>query len=360
MAEIDNQISRFQREDGYGAPAAAFYNVINGFNREQGGHLVRSNLSKSGIAFFTRPQMNLSDANINQARRLHFLKNDNPNSTASAIRAMLDPEITQLEIGQRREFIAYGCDEQQAFIPMLSNALESLNGWPDYVNETYVSEEGVAKEVHGWVDSRADYNGQFDLTATFVNMQGNPITAMLAPWVEYPTRIKANDGMTQYPHFMINKVIDYSTRIYYFTMDETDTYITGIAMIGGGWPQLGVQGSSFNYDREQIHSQENNQITVPFKCFGCRYNDPYSIRAFNQTVEYFNPDMRAERRLEGAMVKLNALEKIAFNYKGYPYINDGIGDDGTHELEWWVSSDQYNEFSNEFNIPKYNEGVTNV
>ena len=324
-------------KSGYGKASTATLNVLRGTNHRGTGNVAPANVDNQGITFFTKPDLNLSYDNVRAARRLQFLTeslHDGSESMGDAIRCMLSPYIADIH-GKVAE--PYGrssiVDDRMAFIPLLTNCLTSLSGWPDFVLDSFTSAEGLRKESVIWADSIADNYTPFDLTANFQNIEGDPITALFAVWLEYAARV-AEGTMNPYPYNIIENTVDYQTRIYRIILDPTRTFVRKIADIGVGYPTALPLGAHFNFSAENITDQEANMISIRFNCVGVRYNDPLTIYSFNRTVSDFNTDMRDGLR-ETTMVKLSAEERLLFNYRGYPRISE------LNELEWWVTKDEY-------------------
>lgn len=334
---------------GYGRASIATLNILRGINHRGAGNIVPANTDEQGFTFFTKPNLNLSYDNVNAVRRLSFLAEGGSKSLGSAIRCTLSPLVENMtglhkgwspsEMAKRdpKEERSLIVDDRNAFIPLLSNTLLSLSGWPDFVVEAFNSKEGLRKESVSWVDSIADNYSNFDLTANFQNLEGDPITVLFSVWMEYAARV-AEGSMYPYPQMVIENEIDYQTRIYRLILDPTRTFVRKIADVGIAFPSANSNGAAFNYDSESMYNEESKQISVRFTCNGVRYNDPISIVNFNRTVGTFNSSMRDSVR-EDKMRKLSPTDKLMFNYMGYPRINE------INELEWWVTVDDYNSIT---------------
>lgn len=330
---------------GYGRTSLAALNVLRGINHRGSGNIVPANTDEQGFTFFTKPNLNLSYDNVNAVRRLSFLAQGGSNSMGTAIRCMLSPlvvDTTKLHPGwtmsnmperDKKDQRSSVIDDRYAFIPLLSNTLLSLSGWPDFVVESFNSKEGLMKETVSWIDSLPDNYTQFDLTANFQNMDGDPVINLIAVWMEYASRVACGE-MNPYPQMIVENEIDYQTRIYRIILDPTRTYVRKIADVGVAYPSAVPNGSSFNMDSDSMFNEENKQVSVRFTCTGVRYNDPITIVNFNRTVATFNPIMHDATRAD-AMVKIEGAEKRLFNYMGYPWISEG------NELEWWVPKNDY-------------------
>jgi len=344
-------------EGGYGKTSSAIINMLHGINHRGAGNIVPASTDSPGFTFFTKPNLNLSYDNVVGSRRLSYLLSDDSRSMATAIRCMLSPLVgnsmlrtlqkavetrdgtwnmslvNDMTEGRKRLPRSDIIDDRMPFIPMLSNSLLNLSGWPDFQIDVYSSKEGLRKEVVSWVDSIGDIYTSFDLNATFRSMEGDPITTLFATWMEYATRV-AEGTMVPYANMIIENEIDYQTRIYRFVMDPTRTYIRRTADCGIAYPTAVPTGSIYDYNSDSMRPEASKEISVRFTCSGMRYNDPITVYNFNTLVGIFNPLMRDTHR-EAMMVKLSASEKRMFNYRGYPRISPD------NELEWWVMTEDY-------------------
>lgn len=177
-------------------------------------------------------------------------------------------------------------------------------------------------------DVAKDY-GTFDMSASFRNLIGDPITLLFNTWRLYMARVY--DGtLMPHPESIVEHEIDYQTAIYRLVLDPSRRFVQKVARTIA-FPTGVNLGSAFNYSSDSVYNQENNsQINIQFRCIGVEYNDPILIHEFNHIVALFNPAMKDENR-KTAMVKVDHMALNFFNYYGYPYI-----DINTFELQWWV------------------------
>jgi hypothetical protein len=243
---------------------------------------------------------------------------------------MLDP------IGSRiREPAGKGLiDNRQAFLPLLSNSLVSMSGWPDLVANAYSSPEGMAKETWMMNDSIVKVNGRFDLNCSFQNMLGDPITLLFQAWLTYMGAVYLGT-MSPYIISLIENEIDYMTRVYRFVLDYSGRFIQKWACCGVAMPTSLNIGSSFDMDRANPFSTSVDQVSMSFACIGAEYNDPVILDDFNKTVITQNARMADGARQED-YVKIPRDERNLFNYNGYPRVNLK-----NNELEWWIDKDIY-------------------
>lgn len=331
------------RLSGYGSLTSAQSNNLRGLSFVKNALPIPANQDSYGLTFFTRPRLNLSYDNLKASRLLTPLMTDADDTIASAIRCMLDP-ISE------RDKPSKLVDPEQAFIPLLTNNLISMSGWPDFAVDTFTSQEGIYKEAFSIVDGTGFMYNTFDPTANFRNIQGDPITLLFMVWAHYSALVY-NGTMVPYYEAIIENEVDYNTRIYRLVLDRDNRYVQKIAACGAGFPMASPLGAAFNFSSDQQFNKENDQIGIPFRCMGAMYLDPILIDEFNETVQMFNPSMRHEGIDGGRVTKVDADNiplKNYLNHHVYPRINNS-----TMELEWYAKSDIYYKALNELSKRGY-------
>jgi hypothetical protein len=325
-----------------GSVGSAISQNIYGFNHMQTPSAIQSNKDYYGYTFFTRPDLNLAPSNLMSHRWMNPLLSKDKMSLQRMIRCTLDPELgSPAARGEKAGIDSPFVDPHQAFIPILSNTLLSISGWPDFTVPTYTSPAGVYKEATSWVDGMPDIYGVYDVTLNFRNIPGNPVIQLFYYWILYECLVYMGN-LVPNPDNNLNNRIDYNTRIYRLTMDETKRYVTGIYASGASFPTSVPLGALANYeaDRGPINNA-NDQISIPMRCIGFQAMDDVLIDDFNRTSYQFN-SVFAKKTASGSDVtrsgfhKLTADEKRYWNFFGYPQINEN-----TLELEWWVENDIY-------------------
>lgn len=305
------------------------------------------NKDVQGLTFFTRPDLNFSTDNLVSLRKFNPLLTENANSLQRIIRCYLDPD---LQSGQGRFYLGSNpnagagrtepiitttlVDQNQAFIPILTNTLISLSGWPDLEVPTYTSKAGFYGEEMFFADGIFDYNRKFSLTANFRNIAGDPINALFYYWCAYQSAVFEGTLVPKMDNLAAFR-IDYNTRIYQLIMDQSKTQVRGIAACGAAMPTVSPLGAKFNYDRDKPYNMASDEISMSFECVGAMYMDEILIREFNNTTVMFNPSMNGSK-IESTMTKIPITALGLFNNKGYPRINES-----TYELEWWVFKEDY-------------------
>jgi hypothetical protein len=337
MTTIDiKKLDLSSRRLGLGNFQASSYNVLHGLNTTTIPPLVPTNTDSQGMVFFTRPDMNLSYDNVILHRNLRFLADPREDSMGNYLRCLLNPDWHDIQNDKHRSSVI---NDKLAFIPIMSNLLLSMSEPPDFVADLYTSPSGFNKEEISFIESRPNIYNTYDLNLTFRNMEGDPITAFIAIWVEYATRVYEGT-MLPFPEKILNDERDYMTRCYRITLDRSGRYLQDIYACGGMFPYTIPYGAKMGYNKKDGYNSAANEIQIAFRCEGAMYNDPILLSEFNKTVVMFNPEMAVKKR--GSLIKLdgvlNNIElKKAFSSFCYPWLNET-----TMELEWWTEKSLYN------------------
>jgi hypothetical protein len=333
IPSLKDELNYLSRLSGLGARDETFNNEFYGINHRGFNSPIPMNTDGHGLVFFTRPRLNLSYDNLAMIRTLTPLLTSEEKSYQRAIRAYLDPEayFDTKYVNQVKTPLV---DRHNPFIPLLTNNILSLSGWPDNTLQSYTSTEGVMKEQWSMVDDSLRFLGTFDLQATFRNIAGDPITLLFQTWLTYMSAVYLGTIMP-YPDMIVENEIDYQTRIYRLVLDPSKRYVQKIAACAAAYPTATSLGTSFNFSKDDVYQTDSKQISIPLRCIGAEYQDPILIREFNTIVQLFNPNMRDDKR-DTEMVRLKPREFNFFNHYGYPLINPLDS-----ELEWWVFKKDY-------------------
>lgn len=352
--EAENERGRDNRRridimSGRGDTDSAITNTFMGFNHRIAPTAIPKNRERAGYVFFTRPDLNLSRANVQESPRMLHMAENGYSSAERAILGILDPMCPYTMAvegvgGLGMDFHPQvPFDNKQAFIPLFTNRITTLSGFPDNTLDVYTSEEGLKREQWSMIDSHYAVNYTFTLNATFQNLDGDVTTQLITTWLEAMSNYY--DG-TFWPRTrnVIQREKNYETRIYRLIMDPTLTYVTKIGAALAAFPVNDNLGAIMNYDAQTPMIDANDQINVQFHCQGAAYLDPRLIEEFNEVVRTFNPDMvEAENNIglftpRGDLRRVSKSEIQYFNWYGYPQI-----DRNTKELLWFVYEDQYQE-----------------
>lgn len=334
--DLTKTIEASYKSNGFGGFNASTLYTLRGINAAGGPLPLPPNTDNQGLVFFTKPELNLSYDNIISIRRLSFLADPRPDSIGNYIRCLLSPTGYDPDGDRHRSAII---DDKCAFMP-ISNLLVSLSAPQDISANTYTSPEGYTKEQVSWVDDKPGVWSAYNLDATFANIEGDLMGAILSTWVEYQQRT-CDGSMYPFTRNAVENRIDAQTRIYRLIMDRSGKFVQNIYAPIAAYPTDDAIGAKFGYALGEHLNQANKEIRTSFRCIGAIYNDPLLVHHFNKVVIKFNPNM-ADRLRGSTMVKVSdtvkrdVTLKRLFNCRMYPRIAD------TMELEWYVDKTEYN------------------
>lgn len=323
----------------YGSPMGSKAKIIA--NNLRGIHIgsagtpqIAPNLDRQGYVFFTRPQLNLSFRNCLRVRQMYNLLSKDPNSMQTYIRNTLDPKLHITEEDISRSTLV---DHELPFIPILTNSIMSMSGWPDQVVPTFSSTEGMRKEVHTMVDGVMDYFQEFDIDVEFANIQDEPILQMFYIWEKYMTLV-FEGVLNPYMEYIREKELDYNTRIYRIVTDKTDTYVSKMAATGASIPISLPNGKFADYQDNDIFSTSSKTLNIRFRCNGAIYHDDILMQEFNETIAIFNKSVASildgggNPATDSRFFKVPSEFRHLFTHMAFPYINlDNL------ELCWLVN-----------------------
>ncbi len=362
-----------------GSRSLAISNNLFGINFRQTPNAVPMNKDSYGFTFFTRPQLNLTASNIRNFRGFSTLLTREPISMQRYTRMMLDPRLWHANGGRENELDPAGpsdnlycpfVDPENIFIPVLTNNLLSVSGFPDLTVPTFTSSKGVYNEEYSLADGTAKYYEVFDLDCTFRNTKGSPIIYMMYAWEMYTTLV-FEGVLDPYPDFLFENEVDYDTRIYRIILDETKRFVTYIAATGASFPVSNPISGLFDYSLDTPYNLQNKEITIRFKSMGLTFLEDILIYEFCKAQTIFNPAMRQLlmsdyeltlppiTRSEEDATFVGTNDKVSLirlplwalndmngsgvsspfygmNGRAYPWINPT-----NYELEWWVTAETF-------------------
>lgn len=331
---LNDFINQIIKNTGLSPRDRAVHDTFRGLNITGRNNAVPLNTENHGYTFFTRPYLNLSESNCMVDRRLQMLLNPNPWSIERRVRAYLDPEQHK----DKGLDWCPGVDPLNPFIPLLSNNLISLTGWEDFTLNLSTTTPGVYRDAMAYVDDVPYQYGTYDLQMTTRNIDGDPITWMMA-MMEIYMGLNREGRIMPYPELVMLNEYDANIRIYRLVMDATKTYVQRVAAPGAALAMNAPTGQGLNFTgdgAESPYQTVSDQLNFSWRCMGLTIYDYILIYEFNELVQEFNPAMRDDQRGQ-ATIKLKPNEKDWFNFEAYPYINV----EAHNELEWHVLRSEY-------------------
>lgn len=346
--------NRIRLTVGMGLAAQRLTNPLMGFNHRMASNPVPINREYGGLTFITRPDFNLDFDNIANSRRLSNMAAQPRSSLDYSILASLDPDFElgfsdsgRNSDGRRKNRLGtpflpeIPFDNLQAFIPLLSTQLVSLNGIPDESVDVWTSQEGLMREQWGMVDSTHEVNNAYGASSTFNNPYGDPVMKMMSIWLEYMSGVKRGQFKPKIRN-SIQRRMDYWSRVYGLRYDALGN-ISRFWTICAALPTNNNSGAMTSVDNSKPQLNDDTQVNINWQCIGARTNDPLYMEMFNRTVAMFNPDMTPDPRSStftpmggDSLVPIPAELLPLFNYYGYPYI-DSI----RRRITWYVYQADY-------------------
>lgn len=280
-----------------------------------------------GYTFFSRPHLNLSSKNLVHLREFYPLLYSSDTSIGMYIRQMLDTEYSYNAGGTGGVHDCPFINTRCAFNVLLSNALKSIQGFPDPDLTTEATAGGFFSEQQTNVIGFNRLSKGQDLTLEFRDYPGGPVLAMHDYWCKYMGNI-ADGSMVQYTDDIENNLMGYTVSIYRFITDHTGRVITRWAKCTGCFPKMQPIGAVYNVSEAEKVITANKTFTVPYFCHHFGYNDPVIIKEFNELSARYCPGVRTliDDILDGNVTtdegsRGRILEPTLTNsHSGIPYI----------------------------------------
>lgn len=322
-----------------GSKHSSLIKQISGFDFI-GNSIYMPNVENAGLTFFTRPRLNLSTSSIRNDRVLSLLDSLDPNDVSFAIRCLLDTEFCNRHDIQSIIEKSPLINSYNPFIPILTNNLKTISGWPDVNLETETTEGGYHSESIVYPKGSDDLNRTYNLSATFSDVQGSFILFLFFTWYRY-LYLASKGVVSQYPKDIENRRLGFTCSIYRFVLDTSRQFITKWAKATGTFITSVPIGAYFNYDKSNQIMLEGNNLSIPFVVSGkIEYMDAIILQEFNKLVKRFCKNIDNvylyDKNDKSSYVKASSVDELLdFNHHCLPYINT---EDGTNELEWRYSS----------------------
>lgn len=321
-------LNNIRRSGGMASLTAANSSNLYGINHRAIPQATSRNLDHQGFTFFTRPDLRLSYDNLIQDRNMSLMLNEEIESIWRFVRATLSPR--ESDTYYPSSFV----DKNNPFIPILTNNLESISGWPEVAVDPWTSDAGAYNEQTSQADGFANDYSASDLTATFRNQVQDPINRLFHVWTRYSMLV--HEGvMDPYMFNIVLNVIDYNTRIYRIVTDPSKQYIQHISACGAAFPLNSNIAAKFDYSRELPYNDENDKVSIQFRIIGKMYDDPILFKEFNDLVIAYNENMHDDKRSKHYK-RIPSEHLKNFNCLGLPHINLNNG-----RLDWYVTNQEY-------------------
>jgi len=352
--KVKYDLDSLLRVTGNGLAQKATSASLNGLRCESRRLITKGPDSNHGLVFMTRPQINLSTANIAGVNELYPLLNETWQSIGAWVRGTLDPRWAihgDREDRENRynESLFYDdnykydpklrhtlADPYSAFINIVTNNVIGISGFPDVQYPSFASQPGRLGQTFQIIDGVNNLNQPIELTITLRDMVGDPIYHLFRILSLYSS--KCYEGtLSRYPDFILEDCIDYNVRLFRIRLSGADRKVSSIASTYPGFVQGVASGSKYDYNLQEPYT-EARDISYRFNFSGAVYEDPLLIADFNGLVVDANPFMR-DNKISRYMRKLTTSELSLFSYeKLYPYI-----DINTLSFDWYIQRTKYED-----------------
>lgn len=346
---ITKRLRGVTREQGLGTYKGQAYDLFNGLNYRANGLMMPGATDQTGLTFITRPELNLTRANITHDRELTPMLSANELTVQRGIRALLDPWAAHNGYGSKL------INDRLPFMTVLTNTLVSLSGWPDNAQPDYVEPEGIMGETIAVSDGNYRNRGASDLTLTFTNVEGG-IIPILFHYIGLYKENVFHKKMFPYPWNVMENRLDYTSRIYRLILDPSRRYVQHILNCGYCYPKTNPIGSLGNFDSSDNFDRSLDKVSIQFRAVGFEFDNPMVITEFNNLMARFNPDLEldpsfnlytnAGLRIKGndSYWQVGADQRDLCNFNASPLIHPI-----TQELIWFIRRDKYQEITEEIN-----------
>ena len=282
-----------------------------------------------GLTFFTRPRLCLQSSNLRADPAMVPLDTTNVNSTAFAIRALLDTNLHKVKIGSANENpyanLVNNCplhDPHNPFLVPLVNAYESVSGFPDLALSVGSTDGGYYGEAQSIVDADdvMGARGNYTLNLTFRDVQGGPILSIFNYWVRYIHNVRYN-VMRAYADDIDTLRMNFTISIYSFVMEPGTPYIRHYVKCTGCFPTAVPIGGVFNKQAGDFSIEAAKHISIPFTCNVVEYDIYPILYDFNRLVERYCPTINLDRQGNPASPNKANGKSAEIFHKRVPYFD---------------------------------------
>jgi hypothetical protein len=317
-----NDIISEERDNGY----SKLISGIDLFNKT----IYEPNMIHKGFVFVGRPNLNLTSSNLKEDRILSMINTTSPNTLAFAIRCYLDKEFAGRSDIIKNASVSTLVNNNLPYIPILSNMITSLSGWPDPTMETETTQGGFFSENITFAKGYDENRKTISLTLNFKDIQGGPIISLFTTWFRF-IHLVLTGIINPYNKYINENKICYSAPIYRLVTDISGRYILYWSKATGTFPTSYPIGNYLNYNKTELTKDIGTELSIPFTCNFPEIQDPIILVDFNKWIKRTCPGITNMRKLQRS-------ELLQNNCKAIPYIDLTSG---KNELEWYVDEQDF-------------------
>lgn len=349
LQSVSEQSRRYSGGGSYHGTYQTFMSKINRFGVNM--NLINSEVA--GLTFITRPKLNLTDANLKQHPVLATLNTSSATSLGFAIRCLLDTRLAgkskypgMMDSVRNRNTAAaqflYKAESSPflnndlPFVIPLMNALESISGWPDFVNDTETTEGDIFSGDQTFIKGSDMNNRSGELSLSFRDIPGGVIRSILYYWCFWEALV-AKGVVSAYPEDIAARRLCYTCSIYRFVLDTSKRNIMAWAKATGCYPRAFPIGAMFNINEYESSLSSTTRFTVPFVYNHVEYMNPQTLLDFNTLMSQF---MGKNYHLDSDKNYTITSNRPENNFMGVPYI-DLVS--GSNELQFLARPDELDD-----------------
>ena len=319
--EIRANIGRLLYQNNGARQFTTFQDALYGFDNIKN-TMYMPEMEGHGFTFITRPKLNMSPSSLRGDRILSMLDTMDVDTVGFAIRALLDTRLTSMySISTSKSSLL---NDKNPFIPILTNRLLSLNGWPDPTIDIETTEGGFFSESITYPKGHDQLSRNYDISASFSDIQGSLVFNLFMMWVRW-IHLATRGHVTAYMEDIESRRMCFTSSIYRFVMDPSNRYITKWAKATGCFPRSVPAGAYFNYDSNASNVDVAMNLSIPFTVSGkIEYMDPIIMKEFN---------MLLENRISNisSFIQVTGDKRLTANFRCLPWIDLEAGN---NELKW--------------------------
>lgn len=279
----------------------------------------------SGYTFITRPRLCLTSTNLQADRYLQLFNTTNPNTIQFAIRSLLDTVYSNPAAPRTKQFDQCPFfDPYNPFIPILTNTVQDISGFPSQEITTFTTEGGYFSEDQRFAMGSDRNNKSFDLTLSFTDVEGGLVMSLFKLWMTYIDLVTTGEVLA-YTDDIIHRRLNYTVSIYRFLVDPTNRHIEYAAKCTGCFPVNRPTGAMYDVSRAERYVEAAKNFSIQFACNKFEEQDPVILLEFNTLMRRYNPDIHITYGSSGHIPTENNYYQIVpydlnYNYIGLPYI----------------------------------------
>lgn len=206
-------------------------------------------------------------------------------------------------------------DDEEVFMFPLMNMLESVSGLPSFELKTRQSPMNIKNNYTEMaVDTVTDMSGQ-TVTLTFTDDKRGTALKSIYFWIKYMEAFSSSGTVSPDVKHAIEKRLPYTTTIYVFVTDETNSNLTYWWQLVGCFPK---QLATATQDIKGLMN-DAGKIEVPFKVSGGSFLSPAILADFNiLNAKKMKAKVNSSTMFNNATDMRNFINKIpeSNNYSG--------------------------------------------